>query len=168
MGDDTERLRERISELEAQNAQLRQLEESVRRNGRLFEVLLRKSKDGFCLVTPQMTFLRMIRSAVENKDRNLAGRSVLTEVHPDDHALVNATFSSLLSNPTQTAACECRVRDEEGRWWWVELEMTDMLDDPDVQAIVFNNRSITQRKQYEEAIRKLNAACPSTRSDCAR
>lgn len=139
-------LRERIAELEAENANLRQLEETVRRNAKLVQAVLTKSHDGLLLVTPQMTFLRAMHSVVGDTDENLAGRSVLTKIHLDDRAYVTETFSRLLSNPSESLTIECRVADQNGDWRWLEVEMTDMLDDPDVQAIVFNSREITERK----------------------
>jgi PAS domain S-box-containing protein len=152
-----QQLRERIAELEAENANLRQLDETVRRNVRLFQALLRNSQDGFLLVTPQMTFLRMIHSVLGNSDQDVVGRPVLSIVHPDDHVQVSEAFSRLLSDPAKTVTCECRACDKNGDWCWLEVEMTDMLDDPDVQAIVLNNRNISQRKKYEAALEELES-----------
>jgi PAS domain S-box-containing protein len=153
----SESLRDRIAELEAENAHFRDLEETVRRNARLVEVLLDKSHDGFLLVTPQLTVLRIMHSALGNTDENLAGRPVLTKVHPEDRARVAEAFSRLLSNPSHAITLECRASDRNGAWRWVEVEMTDMLDDPYVQAIVFNSRDITARRQYQEELRKLKS-----------
>jgi len=131
----------RIAELEAENANLRQLEETVRRNARLMQALLSKSRDGFLVVTPHMTVLRVIHSVLGNIDANVAGRPVLAKIHPEDRARFTEAFAGLLSNPSEAVSLECRVSDNNGIWRWMEVEMTDMLDDPDVQAIVFNNRA---------------------------
>jgi PAS domain S-box-containing protein len=154
-----EQLRDRISELEAENAGLRQSDEAVRRNACLFEALLRRSQEGIFLLTPQMTILRMIHSILGYTDQDSAGRSVLSRIHPDDRVRVSEAFSRLMRDPSQSVLCECRARDQAGRWSWMEVEMTDMLDDPDVQAIVFNNRNITQRRKYEEAMERLASPC---------
>jgi len=133
-------LGERITELEAQNANLRQLEETIGRNARLIDALLKKSHDGFLLVTPQMTVLRVIHSVLGNNDDTLAGRPLLAKIHPEDRAQATEAFSRLLSNPSQSVTVDWRVSDAEEHWCWMEVEMTDMLDDPDVQAIVMNGR----------------------------
>src|ERR1019366_3725999 len=70
-------LRERVSELELENASLRHLDETIRRNARLFEALVSRSRDGAFLITPQMTFLKVIHSVLGNTDQTLAGRSLL-------------------------------------------------------------------------------------------
>jgi PAS domain S-box-containing protein len=133
-------LRGRIAKLETENAHLRQLEETIGRNARLMDALLERSHDGFSLITPQMTVLRVIHSVLGNTDDALAGRPLLVKIHPEDRAQATAAFSRLLSNPSQSVTVEWRVSDDEGHWRWMEVEMTDMLDDPDVQAIVMNSR----------------------------
>ena len=51
-----QQLQERVAELEGENAALHQLQETVRRNSRIFKAMLSKSHEGFLLVTPQLTF----------------------------------------------------------------------------------------------------------------
>jgi PAS domain S-box-containing protein len=47
-----------------------------------------------------------------------------------------------------------RLRHKDGSWRWVEAVATNLLNEPGVEAIVFNIRDITARKQAEEALRK--------------
>ena len=142
-----EQLQERVAELEAENATLRQLQETIRRNAKIFEAVLRKSHEGFLLVTPQLTFLKAIHSVLGNRNEDLVGHSLLAKIHPEDGAHVTQAFVGLLANPSQSVTVECRVSDPQGQWHRMEVEMTDMLDDPDVQAVVWNARDITERKK---------------------
>jgi PAS domain S-box-containing protein len=150
-----EELRERVTELEAENAMLRQLDDAFRRNIRLFEALLARSQDAILLVTPQLTFLKVVHSVLGNTDRELTGQPVLSVFHPDDGARVSEALGRLLSGQHKSVACKSRVLGIDGKWHWVEVEMTDLLDDPDVQAIVFNGRTIDNRREYQEALEKL-------------
>jgi PAS domain S-box-containing protein len=145
-------LRDRVAELEAENAALRQLQATVRRNARIFQALLSKSHEGFLLVTPQLTFLRAIHSVLGNNEEDLIGQSSLAKIHPEDAEYVREAFAGLLADPAQPVTIECRVADNEGKWHWMEIEMTDMLDDPDIQAIVWNNRQITERKKCRDGL----------------
>jgi PAS domain S-box-containing protein len=145
-------LRERLAELEAENAALRQLQETVRRNTKIFEAVLSKSHEGFLLVTPQLTFLRAIHSVLGNRDEDVVGRSLLAKIHPEDGAHVTQAFVGLLANPSQPVTLECRVSDPDGQWHRMEVEMTDMLDDPDIQAVVWNARDIRERKKCCEGV----------------
>jgi PAS domain S-box-containing protein len=142
-----QQLHERLAELEAENAALRQLQETVRRNAKIFQAVLTKSHEGFLLVTPQLTFLRAIHSVLGNRNEDVVGRSLLAKIHPEDAAHVTECFVHLLAAPSQSVTVECRVSDSQGEWHWMEVEMTDMLDDPDIQAVVWNARAITERKK---------------------
>lgn len=136
----------RLAELEAENARLRELDETIRRNAHLVHVMLEKSHDGITLVTPEMTILTTVHSVLGHRGDDLAGRSVIDLVHPSDHARVREAFTNLAKNPSRAVTYECRVHDRDGEWCWMEVEMTDMLDDPDIQAIVLNNRrAVTPR-----------------------
>ena len=150
-----EEFRERVAELESENAVLRQLDEAFRRNVRLFEALLARSQDAILLVTPQLTFLKVVHSVLGNTDRELTGQPVLSVLHPDDGASVREAFERLLSGQNKSVTCECRALGRDEAWHWVEVEMTDLLDDPDVQAIVFNGRNIENRKQHQAALEEL-------------
>jgi|HubBroStandDraft_6_1064221.scaffolds.fasta_scaffold66936_3 PAS domain S-box-containing protein len=151
-----QQLRERLAELEAENAGLRQLEATVQRNSNVIKAVLRKSREGFLLVTPELTILRIVHSMLGNTNDGLVGQSMLTKTHPDDQGRVMEAFSRLLSDPSQSVTVEYRVSDAQGRWCWLEVELTDMLDDPDVQAIVLNSRDISERKRCEELIQQFN------------
>jgi len=133
-------LRDRIAELEAENSSLRQFEQTLRRNEGLFTALLRGSRESIVLLSAQMTFLRVVHSLLGYQDEDLAGQSLLSVVHPDDFSAASEAFTRVLEGAARSAVCEIRIRDKEGIWRWLEIEMTDMLDEADVQAIVLNNR----------------------------
>ncbi len=44
---------------------------------------------------------------------------------------------------------EYRIRHQDGSWVWVETRVTNLLDDPNVQAVILNSRNITERKKTE-------------------
>ena len=48
-----------------------------------------------------------------------------------------------------------RLRRQDGSWRWMEGIVTNLLDEPAVQAVVINYRDVTERKQAEEEIQSL-------------
>jgi diguanylate cyclase (GGDEF)-like protein len=53
-----------------------------------------------------------------------------------------------------TANFECRVAHADGSWREVDSVMTNLLDDPDVEAIVLNSRDVTDRRSLERTLNR--------------
>jgi PAS domain-containing protein len=140
-------LLERISELEDENANLRRLEEAIQRNTHLFEALLRASREGILLLSPALTVLRVIRSSVGHAEKDLLGQSLLTFLHPDDAGRFEQACAGVLSGSAKTCPVECRALGPGDQWIWLEFQMTDMLDDPNVHAIVLNVRRLSRASE---------------------
>jgi PAS domain S-box-containing protein len=152
-----ENLLARIAELEEENTRLRRVEEASERNVRSFEALVRNSRDGILVVTPAMTVLRLIRSVVGSRESELLGQSVLSVTHPEDEEIVKELFSRLLSSDCGSVTGEFRIRTQAGGWAWIEAQLTDMLEVPDVQAIVVNCRETTQQRVHQKSAEMLDA-----------
>ena len=76
-------------------------------------------------------------------------------VHPEDKKYSIETFNRLLVEPdTQIAAC-FRVRHKDGSWRVVEGVWKNLLDNPDINAIVINLHDITEHQQVIQAHKQL-------------
>ena len=53
-----------------------------------------------------------------------------------------------------TASFECRVANAEGQWLTVDVVVTNLLDEPDVGAIVLNSRDVTDRRALEQELNR--------------
>jgi len=98
-------LRDRIAELEEENANLKQLDDTIRKNIRLFDRILLRSHEGILLLTPDIIILRLIRSSVGYAAVDLSGQPVLQFIHPDDADCFKRSFSDLLSAQSKTVRC---------------------------------------------------------------
>ncbi|HTA72577.1 MAG TPA: PAS domain-containing protein [Bryobacteraceae bacterium] len=141
------RLRDRVAELEEENINLRQLEVTIQRNARLFDVILDRCHEGIGLLTSDLIVLRLIHSSIGYDEMDVSGQSFLPFIHPDDSGCFQKSFSQLLTAQAKSVSCEIRLRRKDESWVWLACEMTDMLDDPDVQAILLNVRPITTQKR---------------------
>lgn len=144
-------LQDRIAELEEENANLRRLDDTIRKNARLFDHILQRCREGIVLLTPDLIILRLIHSSVGYQEMELSGQPVLSFIHTDDASHFRNSFSQLLNAQASSVSCEFRLKKRDGSWAWLETEMTDMLDDPDVQAILLNARDITEQKRWAAA-----------------
>lgn len=140
-------LLERISELEDENENLRKLEQTIRRNSYLFDVLLRASQEAILLVNPELTILRLIHSTLGYLEKDLLGESLLAFIHPDDAHRLEDCLADLLRDRAETRAIEMRGLGADGKWIWLAGHVTDMLDDPNVQAVVLNMRRIDKSSE---------------------
>ena len=140
-----DQLRQRIAELEEENRSLLGLDETIRRNARLFDAILEKCREGILLISPDLIVLRLIHSSVGNREVDVVGQSVLSVIHPDDASSFQKSCAELLNARATAVSCEFRVRKADS-WVWLACQMTDLLDDPDIQAILLNVRDMTDQK----------------------
>jgi len=152
-----EQLRNRVAELEEQNANLRRLDDTIRKNARLFGILLERCLEGIGLLTADLIVLRLIHSTAGYEETDVSGQPFLAFIHPDDAGSFQRSFSQLLAAQAKSVSCEFRFRRKDGSWVWLACEMTDMLDDPDVQAILLNVRNITEGRAHAAAAQRLKA-----------
>jgi PAS domain S-box-containing protein len=90
------------------------------------------------------------------KAKDRIGKDPLQYCHPDDITKVAEAFLQLLENKIATAHTEFRYQHKNGEWRTFEVVGNNLVDDPAVGGIVINMRDITERKQAEEEIRRLN------------
>jgi len=136
-------LLERISELEEENSNLRKLEATIYANNHLFEALLRSSHEGIILLNPKLVIVRLIHSTLGYSEKDVLGESVLAYLHPDDAPRFEEFCGALLSGQAQAGAVETRALGPAGGWVLVEARISDLLDDPNVQAMVVNLRRVS-------------------------
>ncbi len=67
-------------------------------------------------------------------------------VHPDDREYVQQNIRKVLSDKTYNPILEYRNNTVTGEYKWIKSKITNLLDDPNVNAIVINFHDITERK----------------------
>ncbi|MBI5839040.1 MAG: diguanylate cyclase [Chloroflexi bacterium] len=80
------------------------------------------------------------------------GRNLIDWIHPDDVHLAAGMLNQLLRIPASSVAASLRYRHRDNSWHWMEGTAANLLDEPNVEAIVINYRDITERKQIEDAL----------------
>jgi PAS domain S-box-containing protein len=72
------------------------------------------------------------------------------EIHPEDSEAVNEVFLWLKAHPGKSRPMEYRAKARTGQWHSFESTVTNLLEDPAVEAIVGNFRDVTERKRLTE------------------
>jgi PAS domain S-box-containing protein len=118
-----------------------------------FRALIENSSDAISLIDAQGGVLYASASTSRILGygyREFVGCNCLALVHPDDVDSMGRTLQEVLATPRRPIYWQARLVHKAKRWCWAEGTATNLLDDPDVRAIVSNYRDITERKAAEE------------------
>lgn len=77
------------------------------------------------------------------------GELPLQVLHPDDREKLQAALARVRANPGVPISLEYRLRHKNGDWVWLEGISTNLLNEPDIQALVVFSRDIRDRKTAE-------------------
>jgi diguanylate cyclase (GGDEF)-like protein/PAS domain S-box-containing protein len=126
------------------------------RNERRFQSMVQYSSDLITLLGPDMRTVYQspaVAAALGGSPNGLIGRLQGELVHPEDEAITRAQLTKVLAGGLGTSTTfECRVRRSNGDWLTVDSVMTNLLDEPDVGAIVLNSRDVTARRSLEKEL----------------
>jgi PAS domain S-box-containing protein len=134
----------------------KEAEEKLIASEKRFRALIENSYDVISLMDESLKVIYRSPSATritgwtneELKDRNDSN------IHPDDLAGFKEIGLEIMANPGKAINVSFRNLHKQGHYLWVEGTVTNLLQDEDVKAIVFNFRDITQRKEAEEKLTK--------------
>jgi len=85
--------------------------------------------------------------------QGLVGRNAFELIHPDDRQRLAGLFEALLREPGGQAQAQFRAKHRDGSWRWLSVAATNLLDDPNVQAIALSTRDVTKERQAEAELR---------------
>ncbi|HSJ88002.1 MAG TPA: PAS domain S-box protein [Anaerolineales bacterium] len=135
----------------------KQAEQAYADSQRYFQTLIEHAPDGIALLGINGKLQQVTRSTEwilgftleEAKEQDPAQLT-----HPDDLPALLMLLNDLIQNPGKVARAEYRFMHKDGSWRYLESTISNMLHEPSLQAIVFNYRDISRRKQVEEALRR--------------
>jgi len=120
-----------------------------------FRHLIEKSHDGIALlgisgkllyVTPSV---ERIMGYVSDE---LVGYDPIERIHPDDREKIVAILTDLIPCYGETKHAVYRMMNKKESWRWVSSNITNLLNEPSIRAIVFNYEDITERIKVETQI----------------
>jgi len=129
------------------------LTEKIAQSEARFRALTEKSSDAIALVTSKGKVVyaspttKALMGYTPEELKKL--RNPFELAPPDDRKSVTKIFSKLLKEPGSTEHAVYRVLHKNGKHIWIESAMTNLLNDPNVEAVVINYRDISERKLLE-------------------
>jgi diguanylate cyclase (GGDEF)-like protein/PAS domain S-box-containing protein len=125
-------------------------EEALRASERRFRALIEHSKDGVSVIGADS--LVQYDSPSVRREFGVVrgvGEAGILGVHPDDADWLRTVISGLA--PTCSTVVEHRLVGADGVRW-VEAQITNLYDLPDVAGIVVNFRDISERRELEQRL----------------
>jgi len=80
--------------------------------------------------------------------------NIFETVHPDDVETVRKAWASTLGCPELVARTEYRIRHKDGSWKWIESTYKNLLNAPEVKAVVVVTRDIHEKKEIQNALKE--------------
>jgi PAS domain S-box-containing protein len=117
-----------------------------------FQKLIENSSSGITLLDASFKVIYQSHSAEcingwDKAERSKTNLAVI--VHPGDLNLVEQVFSEIVKIPGSSGACTFRSKHHNGHYIWLRCTFTNMLDEPDVEAIVCNFIDVSEQKLIE-------------------
>ena len=126
----------------------RALEASAQR----FRSLVQHSFDVIGVVGSDETMTSVSAAALGTFGRSpqdMEGTPLADWVHPEDLPRVRTLIEQAVSGAVGVGLLDCRLRRDDGSWWYAEVAITSLVDDPYVGGVVLNIRDITDRRNLE-------------------
>ncbi len=133
--------------------QRRMLEEQLRREQERFRALVEKSPEPVTVTDRNGTVLYASPSAQSlfgYEHNEYSGHTIFEFLHPGDVAPARRSLAQLAVAPNGGFKEEVRCVRKDGARRWVEISVSNLLDDPDVGGLVVAYHDVTERKNAEE------------------
>ena len=79
----------------------------------------------------------------------LIGKSIWDNVHPDNLEETQKFFGAIATRPNSTGTTKLRYKCKDGSYVWIEITVTNLFHDKDIQGVLGNFHEITDRKRFE-------------------
>jgi PAS domain S-box-containing protein len=135
----------------------KEMEDALRRSEERFRSLVQNASDIIILLEADGA-IRYISPAIATvlglEPQDVVGKNAVAFVEPVDRTKAFRMFAEAKKETGIRPPVEFRLRHKDGTWRHLEINRTNLLDDPAVGGIVFNLRDVTERKVAEEQLRR--------------
>jgi PAS domain S-box-containing protein len=141
------------------NGMLKAMEQNardLRASESKFRSLIENSFEGILLLSREANILYAspsVERLTGHTPAELAGRPVIDLFRSSDQEADDTWLRDLAALSDGARTTEALLRRKDGSRRWMESTATNLLDDPNVQAIVFNFRDVHERRSAEETLR---------------
>ncbi len=120
-----------------------------------WRVFLEQSTDALALLDREGVILyesSNVQNILGYRAEELVGRRAFEFVHPADKRAAEEAFNQNLTHPRQRYTTQTRFLRKDGSVCWVEANIANWLDDPELGAVLVSYHDISERKKAQEAL----------------
>ncbi len=133
-----------------------QMEQALAGEQSKFRILIENSIDGTALYSREANVLYhspAITRILGYEPQELLGLNVAQYVHPEDRDRLGRAYDEILGFPSHVVTTEVRIRHKNGSYRWLEIILSNRLEEPGIDAIVANFRDTTDRRRMDQELR---------------
>ncbi len=149
---------QRTRSLETEIEHRKSLQDGLEKRERHFRKLIENIND-VILITSQEGVIRFASSSVFHvlgyTSQEVTGRSLLEFIHPDDLEGVKTLTQRFINADSGILPEEHRILHKNGSYCIMESSLRFMINDPDINGIIFTSRDVSVRKSAEQMQKKL-------------
>jgi PAS domain S-box-containing protein len=136
----------------------KEAEERLRQSEKHFRALVEHNADGIALTDENgiITYASPSTTRLVGylPEEFVGSRIFGRQDYPDGGEATRRLMARVLEEPRKSQELEIRTGHKNGTFLWIEITGINLLDEPGVEAIVWNFRDVTQRKQLEQEVAK--------------
>ncbi|MEO8159521.1 MAG: PAS domain S-box protein, partial [Betaproteobacteria bacterium] len=139
----------------------RRAERALEGRERYYRNLIEGSSDSFFVIDKAGRVVYRSESGVQLTGYDSAevlGKELTAFVRPESLPAARRVLAGIVGQPGKQSRVELRISRKDGSEVEVEAIGRNLLGDPDVNGIIVTVRDITERKQAERSLRRLNRA----------
>jgi PAS domain S-box-containing protein len=135
----------------------KEAEDALRQSEERFRSLVQNASDTIIILEADGT-VRYVSPAIARvlgfQTEDVIGKNAVAFVDPVDRTKAIRTFAEAKKEPGIRPPVEFRLRHKDGTWRHLEINRSNLLNDPAVGGLVYNLRDVTERKVAEEQLRR--------------
>lgn len=123
------------------------------RGAKFFEALLANSGDVLTLLDDKGRYIYhspAIKEMIGIEPEEALGFFAADLVHQDDRERVAKRIHDCLAHSGMRLSENFRLPHADGSWRWIEAEVRNLLDDPEIQGVLVVSRDVTSRRRLED------------------
>jgi PAS domain S-box-containing protein len=125
-----------------------------------FRRLIENTHDGIGLLDTNGKFTYVtpsVKRILGYETEEMEGSDPIAITHPEDREQFVAVLQNPGIQPGETVIGTYRMLHKNGSWRWLNANVTNLLQEPGIQAIVFNYKDVTERMVAIENLSKSEA-----------